>query len=254
MSPGRPLAAVSLKTYLGHEATLRWCLRARRLTSGLLDEVDLLVLPMATALAPVAGLVAGTPITVGAQDCSWAHPGAYTGELPAEALHDAGARVVELGHAERRALFGDDDATVARKVARAVDAGLTPLVCVGERERLDPGEAAQTCTDQLASSLTRLDPGPPVLVAYEPVWAIGADRPAPPRHVRPVCRALADLVEARHPGSRVLYGGTAGPGDFTELYPDVDGLFLGRRAHDVEALVGVVREMCQVAGAGRAVS
>ena len=118
MRCSRPLAAVSLKTYLDRDATLRWCLRARDQTIGLLDEVDLLIIPMATALASVAEQVVDTPIVGGAQDCSWAPPGAYTGELPAEALFDVGARVVEVGHAERRMLFGDDDASVARKVRR----------------------------------------------------------------------------------------------------------------------------------------
>jgi triosephosphate isomerase (TIM) len=254
MRSSRPLAAVSFKTYLDHDATMRWCRDACRLTAPLLDEVDLLMIPMATALAVVAEHVAGTPVMVGAQDCSWTSPGAYTGELPAEAIRDAGAQVVELGHAERRAMFGEDDATVARKLARAVEAGLTPLVCVGETERLDSGDASRVCVDQLAASLTHINPGKPLLVAYEPVWAIGANLPASPDHVRPVCRALGELVDDRHPGSRVLYGGTAGPGVFTELFPDVDGLFLGRRAHDVNALVDVVREMSYVAGIGHAVS
>lgn len=244
-SAPRPLAAVSLKTYLGQEETLRWCRQARERTEHLLGAVDLMVLPIATALAQVVREFAGSGAVVGAQDCSWATAGPYTGEVPASVLREVGARVVELGHAERRALFGEDDATVARKAARAVDAGVLPLICVGEGARMPGEQAVRECLDQLDRSCAGVTG--PLVVAYEPVWAIGAEEPAPARHVRPVCSALRERVAARGPGSRVLYGGTAGPGVFAELHPEVDGLFLGRRVHEVAALVDVLQEMTRVA-------
>lgn len=240
------IAVVSLKAYLGHEETLAWCARARAATEDLPGDVELVVIPMATTLTVAAEVLRGSRVVLGAQDCSWAPPGPYTGELPAEALRDAGARVVEVGHAERRALFGETDETVARKVARVVAAGMTPLVCVGERDRLDADAAAAVCRDQLAGALALVDEDAPVLVGYEPVWAIGAERPAPPGHVRPVGRALRGALRRRTGRTAVLYGGTAGPGSFTELHPDVQGLFLGRRAHDVVALTRVVTEMARV--------
>lgn len=246
MSAPRPLAAVSLKAYLSHGETLEWVGRVRAARAGVREDVDLLVVPMATTIAAVARILDGTGVSVGAQDCSWVEVGPFTGELPAEAVRAAGASVVELGHAERRGLFGESDELVAAKVVRAVGAGLTPLLCVGEARHVSVEEAARTCLTQVEAALADVPDGHPVILAYEPVWAIGAEEPAPSAHVRPVCRALKTWVAERDPRSRVLYGGTAGPGVFGTLYPDVDGLFLGRRGHHVSALMDVLEEMSQI--------
>ena len=241
--PGKLLAAVSLKTYFGHQATLEWVARAREVSVPWLDAVDVLVVPIATALAPTVELLAGTGILVGAQDCSWAPPGAFTGELPPEVLREVGARVVELGHAERRRLFHEDDATVQRKAAAAARAGLVPMVCVGEPERLGFPAAIRTCLSLVNAALADVPESQPVVVAYEPVWAIGAEEPADALHIRAVCAAIGAHLAGRGPGGRVIYGGTAGPGLFATVYPDVDGLFLGRRAHDIASFAEVLFEM-----------
>jgi len=241
--PGKLLAAVSLKTYFGHRATLDWVTRAREVSVPWLDVVDVLVVPIATALAPTVELLAGTGILVGAQDCSWAPVGAFTGELPAEVLREVGVRVVELGHAERRSMFHEDDTTVRRKAAAAARAGLMPMVCVGESERLGVPAAIQTCLSQVDAALADVPESRPAVVAYEPVWAIGAEEPADARHIRAVCAAIRTSLAGRGYSGRVIYGGTAGPGLFATVYPDVDGLFLGRRAHDVTAFAEVLVEM-----------
>lgn len=246
MSSPRPLAAVSMKAYLSQGETLEWVRQVRDASAGRPQDVDLLIVPMATTIDAVARLLDGTGASVGAQDCSWVEVGPFTGELPAEALREAGASVVELGHAERRGLFGESDELVATKAVRAVRAGLTPLLCVGEARHVGVREAATTCLAQAEVALADIPASQPVILAYEPVWAIGAEEPAPPAHVRPVCRALKTWVAERDPRSRVLYGGTAGPGVFGTLHPDVDGLFLGRRAHQVSALLDVLEEMSQV--------
>ncbi|QZN86433.1 triose-phosphate isomerase family protein [Cellulomonas sp. C5510] len=243
----RPLAAVSLKTYLGQADTLAWLEAVRGVAVTGPAGVDLLVLPVATALPDAARVLGAVGVRVGAQDCSWTPPGAYTGELPAELLAEVGAEVVEIGHAERTGVLGEDAAVTAAKAAAAVRAGLVPLVCVGEDERVSPEAAASRCAAQLDAALRDVPEGP-VLVAYEPEWAIGADEPAGPDHVRAVCRRLRTHLDAHRPDHRLLYGGTAGPGVFTRLHPDVDGLFLGRRAHEVAALAEVIEEMARVAG------
>jgi triosephosphate isomerase len=249
---GRPLAAVSLKAYLGQDATLSLCRQVRRAAVDLVDTVDLAIIPIATTIGAVAAIFDGSGVSVGAQDCSRMGEGPYTGELPVEALRAAGATIVEVGHAERRLLFGESEETIARKVERVVANGLLPLVCVGEAIELTSPDAAQECLRQLSSALSRVPDAAPAIVAYEPVWAIGADEPAAPGHVRPVCEALKRAVAGRGRDARVIYGGTAGPGLYSRLAPAVDGLFLGRRAHDVGALVTVMQEMA--APRGRALS
>lgn len=239
------LAAVSLKSYFGQEATLAWVRQVRGASTPWLKEVDLLVLPVATALAQTVELLEGSGIEVGAQDCSWTEPGAYTGELPPALLSEVGVRVVEVGHAERRRYFGEDDAVIGRKAAAAAAAGLTPLVCVGEPERVGVGAAIEICLAQIDSALVAVPALHPVVIGYEPVWAIGADQPAKPGHIRSVCRAIREHLGTRDAMSRVIYGGTAGPGLFQSVQPDVDGLFLGRRAQDVNALAKVLQEMAE---------
>lgn len=243
----KPLIAISLKTYFTHAQTLRWCDQVSRLNAELLRRVDVIVLPMATTLASVVSPLTRKRMRVGAQDCSWTQPGAFTGELPARALFDAGARVVELGHAERRRHFAETDEVVAAKARAATAAGLTPLICVGESERVSAEEAAEVSLGQLRAATKGISPASELIVAYEPVWAIGAEVPAPAEHVRPVCRTIGQWLSESGPTSRVIYGGTAGPGVFTEMRPDVDGLFLGRRAHNIDALIAVLHEAAQAA-------
>jgi triosephosphate isomerase len=210
--------------------------------------VQVFVLPSFPVLAPVSRVLAGGPVRLGAQDLFWEDRGAYTGEVSGEDLAELGCAYVEIGHAERRRLFHEDDERLAAKVRAARRNDLTPVLCVGERDRGDSSAAIAEVLTQLAGMLpdagTDRPSAAPVLVAYEPEWAIGARRPASPEHVGAVTRAIRSWLSG-HPalaGSRVLYGGSAGPGTLTELADDVDGLFLGRFAHEPEALLAVVEE------------
>ncbi|NJQ08688.1 triose-phosphate isomerase family protein [Streptomyces lonarensis] len=254
--PPTPLTiGVSLKMYFGHHRTLNWARRVAALadshpaiTGG---AARLFVLPSFPALVPVAGVLAGSGVEIGAQDVATADSGAYTGEVGAPYLSEIGCRYAEVGHAERRTLFGEDDATVAAKTAAALRNGLTPVLCVGESEAGPAEAAARTVVaelDRVTAGLT----GSPV-VAYEPRWAIGAAAAAPEEHITTVCRALtAHLAQTeRLAGSTVIYGGSAGPGLLTRLRPHVDGLFLGRFAHDPDALAAVLDEVPTGAGAVR---
>ncbi|WP_213813784.1 triose-phosphate isomerase family protein [Glaciihabitans sp. dw_435] len=243
---------VSLKMYFGHAQSLDWSSRvaelARTHPSVASGAVELFVIPDFLAVAPAVGIFAGTGVLVGAQDLATDDSGAFTGEVSGAVLAEVGASVVEVGHAERRRLFGETDAIVAAKSAAALRNGLAPVLCIGEGERMPPADASAECIRQLDSALAGAAFGR-VIVAYEPVWAIGAPAPAPADHIRAVCAALRSHVDGLtgRDGSVVIYGGSAGPGLLTELGGDADGLFLGRFAHDPAALGAVLDEAAVLA-------
>jgi L-erythrulose 1-phosphate isomerase len=221
---------------------------ARRYAEALRDDASVrrpgvrpFVLPPVTALATVADVLRDTTVSVGAQDAHWEDAGAWTGEVSAAQVADAGARILEIGHSERRAHFGETDERVGLKVLAAVRHGMIPLVCVGEdaAER-SAGAATDRVLAQVEAALAKGLPPGEVLVAYEPVWAIGVQgAAADPADVAPV----VDAVRRRFPGLRgVLYGGavttTNGPAMLDAV--ELDGLFVGRAAWEVEGLVTLV--------------
>jgi triosephosphate isomerase len=250
--PAQVTVGVSLKMYFGHHEALDWCARVAErarshpgVTSG---AVRLFVIPTYLQIGPAVDAFRDTAVQVGAQDVSPYDLGPYTGEVSAAELAEVGARLAETGHAERRRLFGETDAITAAKAAAALQYGITPVLCVGETERQDGADAATATVAQLAACLTGAPEGP-VVVAYEPVWAIGAPGPAPTEHISAVTTALTAAIAAdpARAGSVVIYGGSAGPGLLTRLGDSVDGLFLGRFAHDPDALVAVLDEASALA-------
>ncbi|TDC27990.1 triose-phosphate isomerase [Streptomyces sp. 8K308] len=201
------------------------------------------VIPPATAIETVARtLGADSPVLVGAQNAHWADGGAWTGEISMPQAADAGARIVELGHSERRAHFAETDATVRLKVAAALRHGLIPLVCVGEDAgTFAAGGSADHVVAQARAALDGLADTGSVLLAYEPVWAIGdAGRPAEPAEIAAPVAALRDAVGDRVAG--VLYGGSVAPDNAAALLgvPGVDGLFVGRAAWRVSGLLALL--------------
>jgi triosephosphate isomerase len=233
--------------YLGYHASLRWLsdvhrLVAKRESSLANARVQLFVVPSFPLLEQAVRTFADTSVWVGAQNCAWGD-GALTGEVSAALLDEMGVRIVEIGHAERRSLFHEHDAIIAQKAAVARAAGLMPLLCVGEPERCSAEDAAQYCLEQvraaveLASETTGNTPEP-VLIAYEPVWAIGAADPAPVDYVNDVISLLRTALGVP---VGIIYGGSAGPGLLPRL-PAADGLFLGRFAHDPANLARVLDE------------
>lgn len=190
---------------------------------------------------------------LGAQDCFWETDGAYTGEVSPSGLRAVGASIVELGHAERRSLFGESDEMVAKKAKAATSQGLIPLVCIGEvtppSSLPDPENAIKSavaeCSAQIFPVLAAIPPSAPVIFAYEPVWAIGKPAPAGVDHVAAVVGGIRNVIGDRLGDVRVLYGGSAGPGlwDQGGLGKAVDGMFLGRFAHEIEGVRKVVREV-----------
>jgi triosephosphate isomerase (TIM) len=245
--PGPITVGVSLKAYFGHAQARDWLTRVAEAVRGsdavAGGRVRLFVVPGYLQLPYAVEEFAGTPVRIGAQDVSEFGRGPFTGEVAAEELAELGVTMAEIGHAERRRLLGEDDAVVAGKTAAALAHDLTPVLCLGETERMDAAAAADAVVAQLRSALDDAPAGA-VVVAYEPVWAIGATEPAPIPHILEVSAALrAELAGIpERAGSAVIYGGSAGPGLLTRLGAGVDGLFLGRFAHDVDALLAVLDE------------
>lgn len=260
-SSGNPLGpagaaisvGVSTKMYLGYQASLRWLAEVRSVVDarpllGADSEVRVFVMPSFPLLEHAGQIFDGSPVLLGAQNCSWGD-GPLTGEVSPGMLAELGVSLVEVGHAERRRLFAETDAVVARKVGAALDAGLTPLLCIGEPDVLGHEAAAEFCLRQVRQAIGDDDSLLPELaLAYEPVWAIGAERPAAAGHVNAVARLLREAVGAACP---ILYGGSAGPGLLPAL-PGVDGLFLGRFAHDATNLGLVLDDALRRAEAGNA--
>ncbi|GAA0991201.1 triose-phosphate isomerase family protein [Subtercola frigoramans] len=250
MTKTRPVftIGVSTKMYFSYEKTLGYA----RAVAGLASSnplvagglVELFVIPGYPAIPAVVEILAPSGVRVGAQDVSTDDSGALTGEVSAPMLGEIGCTLVEVGHAERRRLFGETEEVVQRKTAAALRNGLTPVLCVGEAARGSAAVAADEVIRQLRSALADAPAGSSVIVAYEPQWAIGAPEPAPAEHIIPVCTAVREALESdrRLADLRVIYGGSAGPGLLTVLAGAVDGLFLGRFAHDPAALGSILDE------------
>jgi triosephosphate isomerase len=237
---------ISTKMYLGYESSKVWLEAVTRLASASSEvqtgQVLLFVAPSFPVLEATLALTRGTRVQVAAQNASDQDAGALTGEVSPAFLAEMGVAMVELGHAERRRLFGEDDGVVARKVAAAQRNGLQPLLCVGEELQQGPEEAALACLEQIG--LADIDPqGPRPVIAYEPVWAIGASQPADPSYVCAVADHLRRGLDIEY---TLLYGGSAGPGLLPRLYPHVDGLFLGRFAHDARNIALILDEATQL--------
>jgi triosephosphate isomerase len=213
-------------------------------------EVDVVLCPPFTALKTVGDVIADTVIKLGAQNMHWEPDGAYTGEISAGMLRDLYCHCVILGHSERRAYFGETDEIVNRKVKAALAACLMPIVCVGETlEEREAGRTEDVVRAQLTGSLAGLgDSLKQVVVAYEPVWAIGTGRTATPAQAQEVHAFLRSVLaemggEDLAQGVRIQYGGSMKPANAAELLaqPDIDGGLIGGAALEARSFVEIVR-------------
>ena len=217
------------------------------------ERVDVVVCPPFTALRSVQTVIEADhlPIRLGAQDVHWQQSGAYTGAVSPGMLRSLGVRFVIVGHSERRAMFGDDDAAVARKAAAVLDAGMIPIIAVGESlEQRESGATEQVITGQLDAALRGLasELVATLVVAYEPIWAIGTGRTADPDVAG---QASAQLRAAIAAGSgdqaaeavRILYGGSVNPGNIAAFMAkrDIDGALVGGASLDPDQFAAIVR-------------
>ena len=245
------IIGAGLKMYMGHRQTIEWIARVAEVAGrhpGLRSgAVELFVVPTFPMLVHAVSALSPLAVQVGAQDLFWEDHGPFTGEVSGCELAEIGCSFVEVGHFERRHYFGETDKIVSAKTAASFRNRLTPVVCVGESQPQDPEDAASECLLQLQAALThsrRTGLLGPMLVAYEPHWAIGAAAAANAHHIRTVCRRLKAAISADDAltGSRVIYGGSAGTGLVEQIDGAADGLFLGRSSHEPAALEAVLDE------------
>jgi triosephosphate isomerase (TIM) len=211
---------------------------------------DVLLCPPATLMAPLAGVLAGSAVALGGQNCHAAEKGAHTGEISAAMLKDAGCAYVILGHSERRTDQSESDAEVRAKVAAAWAAGLIAIVCVGETlAQRDAGETLAVISRQLDGSLPEGGDAKRLVVAYEPIWAIGTGRTPTVAQVAEVHNFIRRALGAKASDAaavRILYGGSVKPANAQPLMtaPDVDGALVGGASLIADDFWAIVRACC----------
>jgi len=224
---------------------------AESLKASIPAGVDVVIAPPFPYLERVGRAIAGSPVALGAQDAGWEEKGAFTGMVSPGMLLDAGCAYVILGHSERRALLGESDDLINRKVHACLKAGLTPILCVGESASARKGNRAESVVErQLSGCLKGVDAAGlrRMVIAYEPVWAIGTGETATPEQaqemhafVRATLAAGIDAVAAKE--VRIQYGGSVNPESIGSLMaqPDVDGALVGGASLKVETFLPIVR-------------
>jgi triosephosphate isomerase (TIM) len=215
------------------------------------DRVDLLVCPPYVALYPVAELLRGTAIALGGQDLFWEDSGAFTGAISGPMLKAAGCSHVIVGHSERREIFGDSDEVVNRKLKAALAAGLTPILCVGETlEKREQKVTKEFLRKQLGADIKGLEREliSRILVAYEPIWAIGTGMTATPSQAGETQHFIRDLFREHYDDGiaenlRILYGGSVKPDNARTLISeeDVDGFLIGGASLQADSFVRIAR-------------
>jgi triosephosphate isomerase len=215
------------------------------------DKTEVVVAPSFVALVGVAAILKGSLIAAAAQDCFWEEQGAYTGEVSVPMLRDAGCRYVIIGHSERRAYFGEQDEQVNKKVKAVMAHGLRPIVCVGESlEQREQGKTSAVVERQVKEGLKGLgaDATQALVIAYEPVWAIGTGKTASPGQAQEVHAAIRGfLSEIFSPAGaqmiRIQYGGSVKPDNIDELMaqPDIDGALVGGASLETGSFARIVR-------------
>jgi triosephosphate isomerase len=226
------LVAGNWKMYKGPAETAEFCLGLREQE---LDGVDVVVCPPFVSLAVAVQLLAGTEIAVAAQNVHWEGAGAYTGEVSAAMLSEIGVYGAIIGHSERRQYFGETDETVGKRVHAALEAGLFVIACIGETE--EERERGET-DDVLRRQLAVLAPDDNLVVAYEPVWAIGTGRTATPEMARDAHDFIKSMLAVP-----VLYGGSVKPDNAAELFAQstIDGALVGGASLDLESFTAICR-------------
>jgi len=214
-------------------------------------QLEVAVLPSFPLLPAAAEQLAGSSVAWGGQDVSSHTYGAFTGEVAAEQLFDLGSKYVIVGHSERRAYWREDNPLVAAKARRAMAAGLVPILCVGEGlEDRESGNALTFTLEQLAASLEdiRLENGDEIIIAYEPVWAIGTGKTASAADAQEMAAAIRNFIRGRYGNAagerlRILYGGSMKPQNTADILaePDIDGGLIGGASLEVDSFSAMIK-------------
>jgi triosephosphate isomerase len=245
----RPLIAGNFKMFKSVAETVSYVSDLRALAKDA-RNTDIVIAPPFTSIAAAAKAAEGSAIGVAGQNMHWEREGAFTGEISAGMLREAGARYVIIGHSERRTLFGETDATVNKKTRSALTAALVPIVCIGETlDQRDRNETMAVLDRQIKDGLDGItgDQLSGMVIAYEPVWAIGTGRNATPAqageahfHIRQRLKQWFGLDAAER--CRVLYGGSVKPDNIASLIaqPDVDGALVGGASLDPKSFFAII--------------
>jgi triosephosphate isomerase len=205
---------------------------------GTVEDVDVAVCPPYTSLVQALAILGGTSISVCAQNVHYEEQGAYTGEISAGMLRDLGVSGTLVGHSERRQYFGETDESAAKRARAALDAGLWVIACVGELEHeREAGETEAVLARQLAALTAEIAEPEGLVLAYEPVWAIGTGKTATPEQAQETHAFIRSLIDVP-----ILYGGSVKPENAETLLaqPDVDGALVGGASLDAESFAGIV--------------
>lgn len=217
-----------------------------------IENADIVVCPPFTALSDISEITSDSNIALGAQDLFWEEKGAFTGEVSAAMLKDAGCKFVIIGHSERRQYFHETNETVNKKLKRALAAGLAPIVCVGEKlEERESGKTFKVVEDHIVNGLRDIPQQDVfnVIIAYEPVWAIGTGKTATPEQAQEVHKFIRGLLSKMYSKDtaesiRIQYGGSVTPENIAFLIrqPDIDGALVGGASLKVDSFTDIVKK------------
>jgi triosephosphate isomerase len=250
MNMRKPVIAGNWKMYKLHDEAVNTALELKSLTANA-NHCEVIIAPVFTALKTVADRLEGSNVKVSAQDCApESKQSANTGEVSAEMLKDVGCTYAIIGHSERRQFYGESDASVNKKTKAALQADLTAIVCVGEKlEEREAGEAETVVKTQIAGGLDGLTVSDMerIIIAYEPVWAIGTGKTATPEQAQEMHGFIRKILAETHGGEtadkvRILYGGSVKAENIRELMneADIDGALVGGASLEAESFARIV--------------
>lgn len=234
---------MSLKIYINSIAVAREL--SQKIVGNEFDEnVEQIIFPSLGTVYPVSEVLKGTGIKLGAQNICHEKEGAFTGEVSITSIIEMGGTYVEIGHAERRSIFKENEDIINKKVNLSIDNGINPLVCIGETlEEKDANRGKEALENQILKSFNGVDKTllKNIVIAYEPIWAIGKEKAADATYVHKVHEEIRDILSKTYGGKvaeeiRIIYGGSISKESVSEIIDDknVDGVFIGRFGHDPE--------------------
>ena len=245
----KPIMAGNWKMYKTPAETTAFFEKFRPLVAGS-QHCEIVICPPFTNLAAAVAAAKGTRIQIGAQNLHWAKDGAYTGEISAPMIQASGCAIVLIGHSERRQYFAETNESVLKKTQAGLDFGLTPIVCVGERlEERDSGRTEAVLAEQIQGGICGLTPQQfaKIIIAYEPVWAIGTGKTATPEIAADAHRVIRQKVRSAFGNEaadavRILYGGSVKPDNTKSLMaqPEIDGVLVGGASLDPVSFASIV--------------